>query len=143
MVRFVHPSTGSVQTRLVCLDATDCSVESIYRQLEECLSNKGIPISNIIGITFVGANVMVGEKYSIVSRLKSRILNLVLLKCICHSSALVESKACKMLPRSAELICSVASYISGSAKRCAQLVEIQQYFDGNREKSSNWLILEG
>lgn len=40
-----------------------------------------------------------------------------------------------MLPRSAEdLIRSVATYVSGSAKRSAQLVEIQEFFDGHKKK---------
>uniref|UniRef100_A0A2S2NTP9 Zinc finger protein n=1 Tax=Schizaphis graminum TaxID=13262 RepID=A0A2S2NTP9_SCHGA len=150
LVRFVHPISGNVQTRLlelVCLNATDCSANNIFKQFEECLKTKDISISNIIGIASDGANVMVGEKNSFVSRLKSCIPNLILMKCICHSSALVASKACKMLPRSAEdLIRSVASYVSGSAKRSAQLVEIQEIFDGQRKKilklaDTRWLAL--
>lgn len=86
----------AAQTRLlelVCLNATDCSASNIFQQFEECLKTKGIPISNIIGMASDGANVMVGERNSFVSRLKFCIPNLIFIKCICHSSALVASKA--------------------------------------------------
>lgn len=46
------------------------------------------------------------------------------MKYICHSTAIIASKACKQLPRSTEeLLRDVASYVSGSTKRCAQLCE--------------------
>lgn len=111
------PVTTTLQTRFL----------ELVWQFEECLKNKGIPISNIIGVASDGVYVMTVEKNSFVSRFKSCITNLMLLKCICHSFTLVSIKACKMLLRSAELILSVAAYVSGSVKRCTQLVETQQY----------------
>lgn len=45
------------------------------------------------------------------SRLKLEIPGLVALNCICHSSAIIASKACDKLPQSCEnLIRGVASY---------------------------------
>jgi len=69
------------------------------------------------------------------------------MKCICHSSALVASKACKKLQKSAEeLIRSISTYVSGSAKRSAQLIEIQDIFDEKRKRinklaDTRWLAL--
>ncbi|EZA49526.1 hypothetical protein X777_12264, partial [Ooceraea biroi] len=72
---------------------------------------------------------------------------LVVLNCICHSSALIASKACDRLPPSCEqLIRRVATYISGSAKRCAILREFQNFFNVENHKilklsNTRWLCL--
>jgi len=58
-----------------------------------------------------------------------------LLKCVCHSSAIIASKACGKLPEICEnLIKSISTYISDSAKRSAILCEFQDFFDGERNK---------
>ena len=63
------------------------------------------------------------------SHLKLEVPELVTLNCICHSAALIASKACDQLPSSCEtLIKGVATYISGSSKRCAILREFQDFF---------------
>jgi hypothetical protein len=51
-----------------------------------------------------------------------------------HSSygpaAIIASKACSVLPSELEeLMRGIYTYISSSSKRCAQLVEIQDYFN--------------
>jgi hypothetical protein len=86
-----------------------------------------------------GANMMIGKNNSFVSRFKSLNPNLILMLCVCHSSALIANKSCKMLPRSAEdRIRSVASYVSGSTKRCAQLMEIQKYLTAISKIFKTW-----
>jgi len=84
------------------------------------------------------------------SRLKLEVPNLVTLNCICHSFAIIASKinkACDKLSQSCEnLIRGVASYISGSAKRCAILNKFHQFFDGDRNKilklsNTRWVVL--
>ncbi|XP_060874828.1 uncharacterized protein LOC132948405 [Metopolophium dirhodum] len=120
---------------LISIDATNCTANSIFNQFKKSLDDKQIPIPNIIGIASDGANVIKGKNNSFVFRLKFEVPNFILMKCICHSSALVASKACKKLPRSAEeLIRSISTYISGSAKRSAQLVEIQDFLDEKRKR---------
>jgi hypothetical protein len=88
-----------------------------------------------IGAASDGANVMVGEHNSFFSHLKQDVPHAILMRCICHSAALVASKACKELPRGPEdLLRNIASYISGSAKPCAVLVELQEYFSQSTQK---------
>lgn len=93
------------------------------------------------------AAVMIGCNNSFMSRLKLEVPGLVTLNCICHSSALVVSKACEQLPQSCEnLIRNVSSYVSGSAKRCAILDEFQEFFNVERNKilklsNTRWLVL--
>lgn len=105
LVHYVHPEHGTVHTRLlelVGIDATDCSAVKMYGEFKKCLDSKQIPISNLIGVASDGANVMVGKNNSFFSHLQNDLPNLVLMQCICHSAALVASKATEKLPRSPE-----------------------------------------
>ncbi|XP_063244623.1 uncharacterized protein LOC134545381 [Bacillus rossius redtenbacheri] len=84
---------------------------------------------------------------SFVTRLKTVTPGLIVLNCICHTSAIIASKACEKLPRSCEeLLRCVCSYISGSAKRCAILREFQEFFNTEQRKllklsGTRWLVL--
>lgn len=73
-----------------------------------------------------GASVMVGPRNSFASRLKEDNPAAIVVKCICHSSAIIASKACLALPRAPEeLVRQIANYVSGSPKRCSRLEEFQ------------------
>ncbi|EZA58240.1 hypothetical protein X777_01197 [Ooceraea biroi] len=115
LVRYVSPVTKKMSTRLLKLlhlDAADCSASKLFESFKSCLM------------------VMVGCNNSFMTHLKSEVPELITLNCICHSSALIASKACAKLPSSCEdLIKGVATYISGSARRCAILVELQEFFN--------------
>jgi len=93
-------------------------------------------------------SVMTGCNNSFMQQLKLEVPRLVTLNCICHSSAIVASKACKKLPSSCEnLIRSIYTYVSGNAKRCAILQEFQEFFNVERNKllklsNTRWLILQ-
>ena len=150
LVRYVSPDDGRVKTlllELIPLDAEDCSAEKLFIALENMLKEKDIPITNIIGVACDNASVMVGRCNSFLTRLKAVVPELIVLNCICHSSALVASKACEKLPRSCEeLIRSVASYISDGAKRCAILLQFQELFGVESKKllklsGTRWLVL--
>lgn len=115
--------------------------------MKKCFNNYNIPLNNIIGLATDGAAVMVGKNNSLYSHLKKDIAHLVLIKCICHTSAIVASKACAQLPRTPEdLIRNIATYVSGSAKRCAVLTEFQDYFNTEKKKilklsTTRWLSM--
>jgi len=105
LVHYVHPEYGTVHTRLlelVGIDATDCSAINMYEDFKKCINSKQIPISNLIGVASDGANVMIGKNNSFFSHLQNDLPSLVLMQCICHSAALVASKAAEKLPRSPE-----------------------------------------
>lgn len=93
------------------------------------------------------ASVMVGCNNSFMSRLKSEVPNLITINCICHSSAIVASKACEQLSESCEnLIRDIATYISGSPKRSTILTEFQEFFGVEKNKilklcNTKWLVL--
>lgn len=66
---------------------------------------------------------------------------------MCHTSAIIANKACMCLPRAPEdLLRQVYTYLSGSSKRCAQLEEMQEYFNYKKKKilrvaDTRWLSL--
>lgn len=151
LVRYVSPLNKKIVTQLLellTLDATDCSANKIFKMFKESLEKQNIPIKNIVGLACDNASVMVGSKNSFMTHLKTEVPELITINCICHSSALIASKACEKLPSSCEnLIRGVATYISGSAKRCAILGEFQDFFNGQRNKilklsETRWLSLE-
>ncbi|XP_063931363.1 uncharacterized protein LOC135143427 [Zophobas morio] len=148
LVKYCDNDDNKTKTNLlelVPLDAKDCSAENLYNAFKDCLYKHNIPLTNIIGIACDGANVMTGHTNSFFSRLQDDIPHVVLMKCVCHSAALVASKACEKLPRGPEdLIRNIGSYITGSAKRCAILVEFQTYFHQEQKKilklaTTRWL----
>lgn len=151
LVKYVSPDDKKCITELlelVQLDAKDCSAEKLYSAFEHCLQSKEIPLSNIVGMACDNASVMIGIQNSFVSRLKKEVPALITLKCICHSSALIASKACSKLPASCEnLLHAVATYISCSPKRSSNLCEFQEFFGVESRKilklsDTRWLILQ-
>jgi len=151
LVRYVSPLNKKVLTQLlelIALDATNCSADKLFEAFKNLLQEKEIPIKNIVGMASDNASVMIGCNNSFMQRLKLEVPGLVMLNCICHSSALVASKACEKLPSACEnLIRGVSTYISGSAKRCAILGEFQDFFNMERNKilklsNTRWLVLE-
>lgn len=132
---------------LLALDATDCSANKLYQNFKELLERKNIPLKNMIGMASDNASVIIGNNNSFFSRLQSEVPSVILLKCICHSSAIIASKACQELPESCEsLIRGITTYISGSAKRCAILREFQDFFAVEKNKilklsNTRWLVL--
>ncbi|RLU25331.1 hypothetical protein DMN91_001487 [Ooceraea biroi] len=151
LVKYISLDSKKCMTQLlelISLDATDCSADKLYSAFEKCLKSKDIPLSNIIGMACDNASVMIGEHNSFMSRLRKEVPALIVLKCICHSSALIASKACSKLPDSCDnLLHAVATYFSGSAKRSAILCEFQTFFDVESRKilklsNTRWLVLQ-
>jgi len=80
---------------------------------------------------------------SFISMLKREIPTLIILKCICHSFALIASKVCSKLLDSCEnLLYTITTYISDSAKRSVILREFQEFFE-NRVKFKNCQAQDG
>ncbi|KYN14691.1 hypothetical protein ALC57_13105 [Trachymyrmex cornetzi] len=151
LVKYVSLETQKCITQLlelVPLDAKDCTAEKLYCAFEKCLKSKGIPLSNIIGMACDNASVMIGVRDSFATRLKKEVPALVVLNCICHSSALIASKACSKLPDACEnVLHAVATYFSISAKRSAILCEFQNFFGVESRKilklsGTRWLVLQ-
>ncbi|XP_031334806.1 protein ZBED8-like [Photinus pyralis] len=119
---------NKIETRLLQLlqlDARKLGADELYQAFVSCLEKHSIPKENIVGVASDGASVMIGKNHSFFKLLKDNIPHVILVRCICHSAALVASRACSELPRSPEdLLRNIYNYVSGSAKRCAELQEI-------------------
>lgn len=123
---------------LVQLNAADCSAAELYKYFKNCLLKHEIPLTNIVAVASDGANVMIGKNNSFFSHLRNEVPCVILMRCICHSAALVSSAGCAMLPSLVEnLVRNISSYISGSAKRCAILQEIQEFMQLESKKILN------
>lgn len=91
---------------------------------------------------------MVGKNNSFMTRLQEQTDALIVLPCICHSSALVASNACSKLPRTPEdFIRSIVSHFSSSAKRTAELANMQDFFHTEHKKmlklaTTRWLSMQ-
>lgn len=149
--KFIHPTNGSLQTRLlelIQLDAKDCSAAKLYEAFKACLKKYDIPITNVVGLGCDNANVMVGVNDSFSSRLLADCPWLVRIACLCHSAALAASYACKQLPSTLEkLLHDLANYVSASAKRNAEFLEFQEFFIQERLRllkpaKTRWLVLQ-
>jgi len=129
LVRYVSSSSKKLITtllELVELDAHDCSAQSLWDAFEKCLEKHQIPLTNIVGYACDNASVMTGVENSFWTRLKQKCPWVVLLKCICHSSALVSKEACSKLPSFVEdTLRGISSYTNRSPKRCAELKDFQ------------------
>jgi len=151
LVQFFSPEEKIVKTQLLelaALDAKNCSANMLFQKFKDILNSKDIPITNIVGMASDNASVMTGCNNLFFSRLQLETSGVVLLNCICHSSAIIASRACEKLPDSCEnLVRGIATYISGSAKRCAILTEFQEFFQVERQKilrlcNTRWLVLQ-
>lgn len=151
LVKYINKNAGLSETKLlelIQINAKDCSAKNLYTDFKNCLQKYNIPLKNIIGVACDGANVMIGVRNSFFSHLKEDVPGAVLMKCICHSSAIIANKACANLPRTVEeLMRLVYTYVSGSAKRSAIFVEMQEYFNEHEKykilklANTKWLSL--
>ncbi|XP_054083617.1 protein FAM200C-like [Zeugodacus cucurbitae] len=147
LARFYDEEKGRVVVKLLDLlpIGADCTADALYKTFKELMLSLGIPFNDIIGMCSDGVNVMVGKCNSFASRLNNYIPNVVVVKCICHSAAIIASKACLALPRAPEdLLRQIGSYVSGSSKRCAQLEAVQEMLGGRKKKilrmcATRWL----
>ncbi|KAG0436554.1 hypothetical protein HPB47_017886 [Ixodes persulcatus] len=76
---------------------------SLASAVEKCLSEKKVPLTNIIALACDNASVMVGERNSLMTRLREKADDsFITIRCICHSLHIAASKAALKLPRNVE-----------------------------------------
>lgn len=149
VVIFYNHSENKVETRFYDMKALESSKAiDLVNCLKETLSANGIPLTNLVGFSSDTCNVMFGEHHSVVSLLKEELPDVAFIKCSCHLSHLVASKACLKLPRSVEdLLRNLGSHFSRSFSRQKKFEEFQQFFSVDIHKilsptSTRWLSLK-
>lgn len=133
---------------LLTIDAKNANAENLFIRFKDCLETKNISLKNVIGFASDNASVMIGKNNSFMTRLQQETNALIVLPCICHSSAVVASNACSKLPRTPEeFVRNVASHFSCSTKRTAELAEMQEFFHMEQKKmlklaTTRWLSMQ-
>ncbi|XP_044005542.1 uncharacterized protein LOC122850462 [Aphidius gifuensis] len=133
LVRFFSYKEGRIVTKvwdliqvLIPGEATSATAQHLYDNILASFSVKNIPKENVIGFGSDGCSTMMGRNNSVASRLIADFPNISIIKCICHSVAIVASEACKKLPRTPEHLASgIYSFLSRSSKRQCEFIECQ------------------
>ena len=130
-VNYFSMKNESVQTKLLNLiPVTSGTAEDLFVVLSTELKKNHLGIESLIGFSADTTNVMFGCNDSIVTRIREASPTCLVLKCVCHSTALSVSHASKLLPRSIDqLIRDIYNYFSQSAKRIDQFKEFQEFTD--------------
>ena len=129
------------------VEVTGGSAEQLFQAITRAFETDSISFENLIGFAADTTNVMFGEHNSVVSRLKQKVPDLFVLRCICHSAHLCASKACEKLPRTVEdIIHDVYNYFAHSAKRLAEFKQFQYFAETEphrllRPCQTRWLSL--
>lgn len=79
-------------------DIPTANAENLYKALIDSLTNRNVPLKNMIGFGSDGCNVMMGDNDSVKTRLMLDFPGIIITKCVCHSAHLCASEACKQLP---------------------------------------------
>ena len=133
------------------------SLESVERETAELLFNAidkhfqestTLLYDNLVGLGTDVANVMLGARNSVMSRLLCKQPALVALHSHCHIAALIANEACKVLPDELEdLTTDVWYYFQKSPRRLQQFEEFQSFVECKSQKllkacQTRWLSLE-
>ena len=129
VIKYYNDELFKVETKLLSLVETATGTaeglfDAITHEFEECELN----FEKLIGFSADTTNVMFGENNSVASRIQAANPNVVTVKCVCHSTALAVSYACKVLPRQIEdLVRDIYNYFSQSSKRKKEFAEFQNF----------------
>ena len=80
-------------------------------------------MGNIIRYAADDANIMMGSHNSVQICFEAINLHIFIMKCICHSAAILASNACTKLTEAEEFVCEVYSYFNYSAKSLEEFSE--------------------
>ena len=91
------------------------------------MRHRNIPWKNVSN----SANVMVGKRNSVLSRVINQQPDVFSMGCVCHLAALCAAASLKKLPLSIDdLLIDVYYHFRNSSKRCEEFSIILQEFDG-------------
>lgn len=158
VVRFYDKDLGKVESKfyeLIKIFDKDMNIEegatgkNLYEGIIGSLEKREIPLSNVIGFAADGCSVMMGENNSVSSRMRKNLPGITVVKCVCHSSHLVSSEACKALPKECEnLARDIYSFFKNSSKRICDFEKFQEFVNPENDplkvlhpSQTRWLSL--
>lgn len=127
VARYVGKNNQIRDSFLALIPVSSADATTLHESILKFFIDNTIPYKeNLIGFASDGANVMMGQRHSVMVLLKSEIPDLFIMKCICHSFHLCASYACEKLPRFVEdLLRDIYNYFASSPKRSAEYKEFQ------------------
>ena len=136
IVKYFDLSLQRVATHLLDLPPlTGETAEQLFNLLCNELKANDLDLSKCVGFAADTTNVMFGSHNSIVSRLRERNPNLILVKCVCHSISLAVSRSTKLLPKQLEqVVRECNSYFSHSSKRLHDLKDFQDFMHCQQQR---------
>ena len=147
--RYFCFNSGELKEEFLALpEVHDASANGLKTLVYEVLNDQCIPYSNIIGFASDNASVMLGKRNGLATLIKNDLPWLAVIGCVCHSFSLCSSAACKKLPSDiVQFSHDIYNYISGSAKRQAELKEFQHFLQVAEHQllypcATRWLVFE-
>ena len=150
MLRYFDNSLGKVRCLFYALDKVEeADASNLFDSIDQHFQNSDVlTCDHLIGLGTDGCNVMMGERNSIMSRLRSKQPGLIALHCNCHIAALIANHACLVIPKELEeLTTDVWYYFHKSAKRMREFARFQCFVEVKPHKllkacQTRWLSLE-
>lgn len=126
------------------------TADNLYEDFTNFLSKVGLNLMKLVGIGTDGASSLCGTKNSLYTKLKQKIPNLILIKCVCHSLHLCSMKAMTSIPACVEFVIKEThNWFARSAIRWHQYEEIYKSKNGNnapkkfpKVAATRWLLHE-
>ena len=153
-IRYLEESLGRLDAKTSFMgirQLASANSNSIREEVVKILSDKGLEISNLVGIATDGASVMTGCKAGVVKQLKDLSPSLLSTHCIAHRLALSCGGAADQIPylvKFQEILNSLYKYFHNSPKNTAKLESIQSILNSSSLKMkevfhTRWLSFEG
>ena len=119
----------TVCLQLLQLDATHGCASDIFHSFKRFFDENNINIKNIVALGCDNASVMVEKFKGFQAFLRKIVPNLIVLKCICHTSAIfTKLSSSEILKEVDELVRSTYNYFSNSPKRTEECEEFTKMF---------------
>ena len=150
MLRFFDNNDGKVRCAFLKLEPVQkADADGLFEALNKNFTAEGpICYTNLVGMGLDGANVMLGTRNSVLTRLTAKQSSLIAFHCNCHIAALIANHACHVLPDYLEdLTTHIWYYFQKSPKRQRTFQEFQAFVDVKPHKllkaaQTRWLSLE-
>ena len=113
MLRFFDNTLGSVRCVFFKLESVGrATAELLFQLIDKHFQESGVlRYNHLVGLGTDGANVMLGQRNSVMSRLRTKQLGLVAQHCNCHIASLIANDAFKFLPDELKELTTDAWYI--------------------------------
>jgi len=143
-VRYFSKQTNKI---LVCflglVEVEKVTADELYLKFKKFLTNRGLKITNMIGLGTDGANNLCGRQNSLFARFKKDNPKIqFLIRCICHSLNNASSKAAEVLPSNLDFLCKeIYAWFSHSSLRRIEYKRLYDILNNGEKPFHNFVQL--